>query len=975
MAGIFGGGKGSNTQVTKYTGLNIQTSSQGLCIPIGWGRFRAGTNIIDAVNFIATPVKSGGKGGKGGGGGKGGASSYKYSTALILSLCEGPIQDVTTVWSDQTTTTLAALNLTLFTGTAVQTPPAWMSSNFPSHAESYARTAYLFSSLYDLGSSPTVPQHNFEVDGYLSGSQNFAPSHLPDANFADIIQDFITNPQYGIDPNATYIDATSWANYKNYCQAQSLWASPYLNSQEQATSIITRWAQLSNSFIFWSGDQIKFVPLGDVNIIANTTTFLANVTPLFDLGPDDFVQATSSDEPLTVNRTDPTDGYNIVELDILSRPNSYNNTPIRAEDQVSLDLYGQLQSQIIQANEICDPGVANIMAELIKQRAVYIRNNYSFKLSYAYVLLEPGDLVTLTQDGIGLSRFPVRILTVEEDSDDILSLTAEEFPLGAGRAAAFTSQPSESTPPPEVLADPGNVNPPAIIEPSPVVTNGQPEVWIGLSGGPNWGGANVYISADNVNFGWIGVVNTPSQQGVLTAPLANHADPDNVNTLAIDTSESGAVVSTAVTAADADAFRTASLIDGEIVSYGTVTLTGPDQYSLTGLRRGVYNTSPASHTSGVQWTRIDPTVAFVYALPQQYVGIPLYFKFASFNQFGHAQQDVATVPSYPYTPTGVAFTIAPPTSATLVASRVVQADSTTILAMTLGWAASTGPMLGSYEVQFSRDGGVSWFTDNSVGATAVSYTLSPAVASTSYQARVRAVSQSGLAISSWLTSAVVNSGTLNIVVPSTPTGLSTTGGIGQIALTWNANAVGDAVLSYTLLRAPGPGGAFGSATTLAITSDLNYTDTGLSPGSVYTYFLIASNAAGSSGHTAGVDGTVLTQQNLWNPVVSLTDRRPNPNEELFLITLSYATGLPSGLTNSAGSCEVAFTNSAVFTLYKNGISIGTATIPSGTTGRNIATFSFLSNVSFAADDTFSFNAPTAQDPTGKGISFSFYGSR
>ena len=42
--------------------------------------------------------------------------------------------------------------------------------------------------------------------------------------------------------------------------------SPVLDTQEQVSQILDRWAQLSNTWIFWSGGSLKFVPLGDSRV-------------------------------------------------------------------------------------------------------------------------------------------------------------------------------------------------------------------------------------------------------------------------------------------------------------------------------------------------------------------------------------------------------------------------------------------------------------------------------------------------------------------------------------------------------------------------------------------------------------------------------------------------------------------------------------------------------------------------------------
>jgi len=304
MAAIFGNRSNASLQ-TNYTGVQIQTSTAGVCIPLLWGCTRIGTNVIDLNDFNAP--KSG-KGGKGGGKSK----QKHYTASCILALCEGAVQQCNTVWQNANdTATPGSLNLTLYDGSLGQAPPSWMVSHHPDKADGYSETAFFFSSLYDLGSSPYLPNHNFEVYGKfasLTGS--------PDVNFALIIQDFITSPQYGADSGATYIDADSWEQYWTYCQAYALWGSPYLHSQEQGHSILQRWAQLTNSWIFWSGTALKFVPLGDSPNTGNGASYTPNLSAIYDLGIDDFVFEAHGGTPVQVDRIEPADCYNTVELDI-----------------------------------------------------------------------------------------------------------------------------------------------------------------------------------------------------------------------------------------------------------------------------------------------------------------------------------------------------------------------------------------------------------------------------------------------------------------------------------------------------------------------------------------------------------------------------------------------------------------------------------------------------------------------------------
>src|SRR5262249_12794198 len=266
MSGLFGGGKKNATTITKYTQLDVQTSAQGLPIPIVWGKVAVAGNLIDAGNFQAIPQRQrGGKkggGGKGGGGKKGGGiTGYTYKVDVVLALCEGEIAGIGNVYVNQAVlsfpTGMDSVPDTLFVGTPDQAPWGFL------NGLAYADTAYVAGHNVNLGSSPVLPNYHWEIIGNLSG---LMPTY-PAANPADIINDFLTNPQYGIGfgpevgTAGSFIDATSWLLYRTYCQAQQLLLSPALDTQEQISQIFQRWADLTNTWIFWSGGALKFVPL------------------------------------------------------------------------------------------------------------------------------------------------------------------------------------------------------------------------------------------------------------------------------------------------------------------------------------------------------------------------------------------------------------------------------------------------------------------------------------------------------------------------------------------------------------------------------------------------------------------------------------------------------------------------------------------------------------------------------------------
>ncbi len=749
LKSLFGGNQ--SMQTPDYTGLQIQTAVNTLPIPILWGTAKIAPNVVWYNDFQTQNGSSGGKGGL-----FGGASGTTYSASVIMALCEGPIVGINQIWKNQSVYTLSELDLTLFTGTDPQSPWSYVTTNYSSQALCYEGTAYVCAANYGLGDDATLDNHNFEVQGlqYGTGINGL------DADPALVVNDFLTNAQFGVGFPPASIDATTLfgsggdASYQTYCKAMGFDLSPALVDQEQASSVLQRWLQLTNTAAVWSGGQLKLIPYGDTPttaganvtttalheigqvasgstnpppiVVANATYFVSdggvkyattgtaltyigtsypsgagsygmspagtylfaegdqgadvnitytykvaasyapNVTPIYNLGDDDFV-VDNNEDPLQVSRSDPFEAYNVWRLEIGDRGNAYNLTTVEARDQNMIELVeeatgsgGMRIAPTVTAHEICDPDVALISAQLMLQRAVYIRNTYKFRLSWEYCLLDPMDLVTVTDTILGLSNAAIRITEIEEDENGLLQVTAEEFPLGVATATLYATQPVTNNPlNRNAAADP--VNTPIIFEPPSALGGGNPQVWIAVSGGsggvadPNWGGCNVLLSLDGTSYGNIGTVTGPARMGVLNAAIATFGgtNPDSADTLGVDLAESGGVLASG-TALDAQLGNTLCIVDSELISYQTATLTAANNYSLTTLYRGLYGTAAAPHAAGAPFARLDSAV-FKYDLPAQYVGTELYLKFQSFNVFGGGLQDVSACTAYSYTPTGAGY--------------------------------------------------------------------------------------------------------------------------------------------------------------------------------------------------------------------------------------------------------------------------------------------------------------------------------
>jgi hypothetical protein len=678
-----------------YTGLQLQTATNVLPIPLLWGLTKAAPNIIFYSSFRAVPLleaqQQGGKGGalKGGGGGLQ-VVGWSYTADLVLALCEGPILGVNQVYHDQSvygtpfTTTgasyggagggpaavsgggsgLSAIGVTLFDGATPQAVWGYLAATYPTEALAYPGTAMVAAAGFSLGQSASVGTLNFEVQGPLYGTG----ANGLDADPAQVIADFLVNPLHGVGFPGANIDATTLygqsgdASVQTCCRAVGLAFSPYLNQTETASSILTRWLQLLVVAPVWSGKTLRFIPYGDQPVTGNGATYAPNLAPLYALADADLVYRPGED-PIKASRLDPYSLPNLVRVEALNRTGvtagqglpQYQATPVEAHDQAMIEQFGLRVGSTITAHEICDLNVAATVAQSLLQRGLYVRATYKFALSWEFCLLDPMDVVTLTDANLGLAGAPVRIIEIEEDDSGLLSIVAEELVVGVSTPAA---NPSGAAGGASINAGVAAlpVNAPLIFEPPPQLTNNVMEIWLGASGGaggvadPNWGGCDVYASLDDVSYQKITTIRNPLRQGFLTAPLTAATGYDTVDALGVDLTESAGTLTTS-TPTSALAGQTLCLVDDELVGFTTATLTAAYKYNLGGLPRGLYGTLPAAHAAGAPFARLDGAVA-QYALPSNFIGQTVYLKFQSFNVFGSGVEPLSSCAVYSHIPNG-----------------------------------------------------------------------------------------------------------------------------------------------------------------------------------------------------------------------------------------------------------------------------------------------------------------------------------
>ncbi len=575
----------------------------------------------------------------------------------------------------------------------------------------------------DMGMINVIPQYNFEVKGlYGIGPEG-------DCNLADVIIDIICsgdNPTLygtnacwyhglGLNNLPAYISAggnnLTYSRFggilkdepdialggnnlglnavRNYLQSYGIWASLCIEAQQSAAQLLEDICKIANCAPVWDGASLDFIPYCEVSNYGRGLSYVAPTAggPVFALTDDHFIvkDRTKPAAPVTIINNRPDDLYNSLPIDYIDRKagtdptklhgdgNYYNHNTITVTDNPSVIIQGPLPGTTLSLPWIKDPNVAIAVGQAILKRNRMINGRrIKFDLPASLSWLTPMDLVTVFEPAYSPDTpLPVRIIHIEDAEDYGMTVEAEPFIYGASQPIANGLAPQAiSNPAISPSVDPGTVNAPVIFETIPAISN-VPQIWICASGQAEfYGGCVVYLSTDGgTTYNPVGTIIGRQSQGlVYSSNFPNHPDPDTVNTLNVDLSESLGVLNT-FTTTQRDAFQSLCWLEGggtttvngvtltipyELIAYATANLSAANKYAIPPtIRRGVYGTPTAAHNIGSKFSFLKDGLVFALDVDPKWVGQTLHFKFQAFNAFNSELEDLSTVTDYPFAVTGL----------------------------------------------------------------------------------------------------------------------------------------------------------------------------------------------------------------------------------------------------------------------------------------------------------------------------------
>lgn len=602
--------------------FQINSASYGETVPEVLGTTRVSGNIIYWDDFTAHEHRHTTRTGKGGGS-KHTEIDYTYTVAVAIALCEGPISGIGKVWKDKEVYDYpqSDIQLSLYKGEYGQEPWPYVTSKHPEKALPYSGLAYM-AGVVDLGNRGSLPNYNFEVKGKLLDTGDGV-----DVNPADYI--IYVLKAAGIDN--VKIDGID--NFRHYCKAADILIStPPDESAKKAQQIINDIAEITNCYLFWSDDRLKIVPLADKAV----GDWSPKKEIQYDLTADDLIPG--SDGQLVIyKRKDSSETYNQATVEFINRANGYEKETVSFEVVADVQKNGLKPASKKDAHYLYTKKRAQYYAEQLAMKRLYSKNQYTFHLDWAFCRLEPGDLVTLTDELCQLNKQVVVITAVNEAADGELEITAEGKPPGTYAPARYDVHENDRP-----FTD-YNVPAPPISHYAIVQTPGDVsgnELLLGVTAPSGWGGCTVWVSDSGESYREIGKIHMQARIGQLVANMSEN-DTNCLVALYAGELKGG-------TAEDARRANTLCWLDGECLSYEDANLLPTGNYSLSGIVRGQYATSPRLHLQGLRIVRIDEALFHAPYRPED-IGKKVWIKFTSVNMFGTNEQDLSEVQAIEYT--------------------------------------------------------------------------------------------------------------------------------------------------------------------------------------------------------------------------------------------------------------------------------------------------------------------------------------
>lgn len=616
----------------KVDDLRVTGSGYGVMIPIIYGNYKLGGNVIWSTDLIQH-VSS-----QGGGLGKGAAQevqTYSYTISMAILVGEGPIVGVARIWAqdvliyDSTANPTTKRTIRFYNGDEDQIPDSFMEGiDGVGNVPAYRGSAYFF--IENLNLDPwngAIPQITFEL----------LPDPLKPLRFSDIADDIarrcgLSQDQYNFE--AAYDDIQGFA----------------ITEVQSGVDSLDTLMTVYGSDLASANGVVLLVRRGEPTVADIDVQHLgAREDDTSD--PPSLIETTLKSTTVLPQRYD---------LNYISSDRAFD---MGTQSGIKYDKPNVTEARTLSTGIVMKDVEARSQADRLLITEWDERGSHAIAVSPEFSNLCAASPINLRISGI-MRR--CRVVQIDQGSLSFLALTVVRDNTGGQQKGTGA------------MGQPGT----AAVIPSITQTNlpSSPILYFdiyasqelrdedGLTPGfyiaTTFANASVYYSLDDVTYVYCGLVAEASDIGkttsVLSAAGAIADTVDTTNTVNVALTANGPLTSTS--AQDVATGSNACLIGNEIASYRTATAISTYSFTLSNITRGRRGSAMGSHVSGERFWHLTNAVLRV-KLPSSTVGHLIYVKaVASGQDIADVTPLTLTIPAnnYPYATPGDVSAASPP---------------------------------------------------------------------------------------------------------------------------------------------------------------------------------------------------------------------------------------------------------------------------------------------------------------------------
>ncbi|WP_237757811.1 phage tail protein [Anaeromyxobacter sp. PSR-1] len=335
------------------------------------------------------------------------SGNYKGQTlAMVWAICEAPVAGIINAYRDGDLLQLFHLVgeggwYEVISGSTAPTCSFVTYGSGP--GPTFAGTAQFRSNMFGTPEGK-IPRIEFGVIGTLSHP-------------ADVLVDLV------VSGSSIPASAVQTGSYRAYCDAMGFThVDRAINESTSVDKLIDELMRDTDSTIVWSNGGLKVIPNGTF-----ATGSYTPPTKSLTIDQNELI-VTEGEDPVTVIRIPEDEVFNEFPISIENNDANGSAGTYSLPDAGHQATYGQRRAPTTTSSWIKNPKQVMTLSGLMAQRSITRRNKYRFRVGPRWDALEPGDLVGLTEPMFGLSDQTVRIRSIEEEDDGILSIEAIEWP-------------------------------------------------------------------------------------------------------------------------------------------------------------------------------------------------------------------------------------------------------------------------------------------------------------------------------------------------------------------------------------------------------------------------------------------------------------------------------------------------------------------------------------------------------------------